>query len=68
MDYDGVLTKIDDNLNQTGGVSEGRQKPNPLIANVFFLVSVQNNSRTPKNMFYTWSGVPMSYLQPLGQL
>ena len=33
------------------GVSKVGQKPNPLFANVFFSVSMQNHSRTPKTCF-----------------
>ena len=33
-----------------------------------FLLVYSSMFLDPQNMFYTWSGVPMSYLQQLGQL
>ena len=48
-----------------GGVSEGKQKTKPQVWKCVFFSEHWESFWDPQNMFYTWSGVPRSFLKPL---
>ena len=51
-----------------GGGRPKSKKTMELFFTFCFLLVCSSMFLDPQNMFYTWSGVPMSYLQQLGQL
>ena len=67
FDMSDVWTKYEKNRTEEKLKRQKMKKTKRLFGKIFFSEHVESFWDL-QNMFYTWSGVLLSYLQPLGQL